>query len=556
VPTNIAEEHSRRLRELVRRVPAATIPQPANFYEAVQHPDYGLLWRMAIKEELDTLNKNGVIRWYVPRPRGVRAITARWVFAVQGHGDGTLRRFKARLVARGFDQKYGVHYLTTFAPTASLDSIRFALAYATLRSWPVFHLDVKGAYHFGSFEEGIRVYMEQPPGLQLYPDEDVVCELLRPLYGTKQGGACWSEKADRDLRELGYDSSPHEHCLYAHKGPDGSLDSLVVRETDDYLFVGPQDALDQFMEEMCKRVEIVNLGELDHYFGMTINRNVDNGTTAIHQSGYIADMLQRFDPDNVLRNNTTPFNMNLKRILDQEPNATDVCTMPRYRELLGSLLYLGICTRPDILYPVAYLSQFTNKHTKLHWKALVGVLRYVKATRHYRIIYRADGGGLRAFCDSSYGDDVPSRRSTNGHLLLLAGGPVVFFSSRARIVCLSTCEAEFVALAPCGQTCAWALGIARHLGPRELAVCTDDTDCIAIFCDNNGARHWATNPGSGRKHSKHIDIRYKYILQLCNDRVVKVKYIASKENPADMLTKPVDAKLLQYFCITIGMQDV
>jgi len=546
-------DYQKLLEELSCTVAASSIPQPATFDEAVQHPKYGLAWKIAIKEELDTLNKNSVIRWYVPRPENTRVISTRWVFAVQRHGDGKFRRFKARLVARGFDQKYGVHFFMSFAPTASLDAIRFAIAYATIRGWRIFHLDVKGAYHFGTFEEGIRVFIEQPPGLQLYPPEQVVCELLRPLYGTKQGGACWSLKADQDLYDLGYYSSPHEHCLYIHKDKDGNVDSMIVRETDDYLFVGCDRTLDTFMAEMKRRVDIINLGELDHYFGMTIERDIETGQTAVHQAGYIDDLFKRFDDGNVLRKNQSPFNMNLKRILDQDPDPADIVYMPRYRELVGSLLYLSICTRPDIIYPVAYLSQFVVQHTKAHWKALVGVLKYVKGTQYKKMVYRKDGGGLTAYCDSSYADDVKTRRSTNGHVLLLAGAPVVFYSARARIVCLSTCEAEYVALSPCGQTCAWIFGILKSIGDAELARCTNDKDYIPVFCDNNGARHWATNAGAGRRYSKHIDIRYKYITQLCRDRVVKVKYVPSKDNPADMFTKPVDGNLLRKYCAFINL---
>ena len=138
------------------------IPEPTTYREAVVHPE----WQLAMAEEIAALERTGT--WeIVPLPPQIRPITCKWVYKVKTRSDGTLERYKARLVARGFQQEHGRDYDETFAPVAHMTTVRTLLAVASVRHWSVSQLDVKNAFLNGELRE--EVYMQPPPGYMQPP---------------------------------------------------------------------------------------------------------------------------------------------------------------------------------------------------------------------------------------------------------------------------------------------------------------------------------------------------------------------------------------------------
>jgi hypothetical protein len=183
----------------------AALHEPHSYREASTNP----LWQDAMKEELDELHKNHT--WdLVDLPRGKSVVWCKWVYKIKTCSDGTVDRYKARLVARGFTQEYGVDYDETFAPVARLSSVRALLAVAASRHWSLSQMDVKNAFLNGNLSE--EVYMQPPPGLSSPPNK--VCRLRRALYGLKQAPRAWFAKFCATISGLGYsissyDSVPH-----------------------------------------------------------------------------------------------------------------------------------------------------------------------------------------------------------------------------------------------------------------------------------------------------------------------------------------------------------
>jgi len=158
------------------------LSEPTSYRDAIQHQE----WQHAMAEEIAALERTGT--WdLVPIPAHVHPITCKWVYKVKTRSDGSLECYKARLVARGFQQEHGRDYDETFAPVAHMTTVRTLLAVASVREWSISQLDVKNAFLNGELSE--EVYMQPPPGYSV--SEGMICRLRRSLYGLKQAPRAW-----------------------------------------------------------------------------------------------------------------------------------------------------------------------------------------------------------------------------------------------------------------------------------------------------------------------------------------------------------------------------
>lgn len=165
---------------------------PHTIQEALIDPD----WKKAVQDEINALVKNGT--WTITKlPIGKRPVGCKWVFTIKHKADGSVERFKACLVAKGFTQSYGIDYQETFALVAKLNTIRVLFSLAATRDWPLHQLDVKNAFMNGDFEE--EVYMDIPPGFENSSNQDKVCRLKKSLYGLKQSPRAWFGKFTKSI---------------------------------------------------------------------------------------------------------------------------------------------------------------------------------------------------------------------------------------------------------------------------------------------------------------------------------------------------------------------
>ena len=154
-----------------------------------------------MQEEYSSIMKNDV--WeVVPRPEGKAVVTSRWLYKVKHATDGSIEKFKARFVARGFSQVEGVDYEDTFALVARYTSIRSIISIAAEMGWKIHQMDVKTAFLNGFIQE--EVYIEQPQGFEAHGKEAHVCRLKKALYGLKQAPRAWYSRIDMYLQEMGF----------------------------------------------------------------------------------------------------------------------------------------------------------------------------------------------------------------------------------------------------------------------------------------------------------------------------------------------------------------
>ena len=168
-------------------------------------------WRAAMIEEMEALSKNKT--WVLtPLPRGKKAVSCKWVYTVKQNAEGKIERYKARLVARGYSQTYGIDYDETFAPVAKMNTVRILISCAANFGWPLHQLDVKNAFLHGDLKE--EVYMDIPPLLSTAETVGKVCRLKKALYGLKQSPRAWFTSLDGLCVTWGMDNAMVTiHCF-------------------------------------------------------------------------------------------------------------------------------------------------------------------------------------------------------------------------------------------------------------------------------------------------------------------------------------------------------
>ena len=208
-----------------------------------------------------------------------------------------------------------------------------------------------------------------------------------------------------------------------------------------------------------------------------------------------------------------------------------------YRSAFGNLLYLAICTRPDILLSVSRAAKRNDKPTYEDWENVIRILRYLKGTINYGIKI-TNNKKLNIYADSDFAGDTETRRSTTGFLFTIGNAPISWYSKLQHCVATSTAEAEYYALSECAKHALWYMNVVN-----ELNIYTKSVD---IYIDNKAAIHNSINQSINRR-SKHIDIRYHYIRELINDNKIKLSYIRSNDNVADGFTKYLNGPQMDKF---------
>ncbi|KAI5323399.1 hypothetical protein L3X38_032471 [Prunus dulcis] len=175
---------------------------------------------------MEALNKNAT--WeLVPLPKGKNKVRCRWVFTLKHKADGSIDRYKARLVAKSYTQTYGVDYTETFAPVAKLNTVRILLFLAANHDWPLLQFDVKNAFLHGDLKE--EIYMDPPPGIPVTSKEGMVCKLRKSLDGLKQSLRAWFGRFAASMRKSGYVQSNSYYTLFLERRKEtGMLDCKPI----------------------------------------------------------------------------------------------------------------------------------------------------------------------------------------------------------------------------------------------------------------------------------------------------------------------------------------
>lgn len=506
--------------------------EPSSYQQALKDENCDK-WKIAMKEEYDALIKNDT--WdLVERPPNKKLVDNRWVYKVKENNVNLPVRFKARLVARGFTQQYGVNYNETFSPVVRFTSIRVILAVAAQRRMHMKQFDVKTAFLNGDLKE--TVYMEQPVGFR--DGSNRVCKLKRSLYGLKQASRCWNEKFTSFIKLFGFKQSRADPCVYVSKKNEALI--FLAIHVDDGLVVGENpDDIKSVMQHLGEHFEIKEM-DVSCFLGLEILQNA-NGSIFVHQSAYAEKVLRKFNMQNCERV-CTPSDANQNLHDFTESSASNY----PYRELVGSLMYLAVGTRPDIAHAVGVASRFLDKPMIVHERAAKRILKYLKGSLNFGILFsNSKINELGAYSDADFAGDVETRKSTSGYAFIYCGGIISWSSERQKSVSLSTTESEYIAASQCVKELVWLRQILCEI--LELKSIE-----IVLYMDNQSAIRLIKNP-EFHKRTKHIDVRYHFIREKYENNLFTLNYISTNEMIADVFTKALPAQKFNFLRNKLGL---
>ncbi|KAI3715123.1 hypothetical protein L6452_22092 [Arctium lappa] len=450
-------------------------------------------WIEAMQEELLQFKLQDV--WdLVDLPKGHRAIGTKWIFRNKRDERGIVIRNKARLVAQGYTQEEGIDYEEVFAPVARIEAIRLFLAYASYMNFKVYQMDVKSAFLYGSIEE--EVYVCQPPGFEnpSYPDR--VYKLKKALYGLHQAPRAWYDTLSSYLLDNGFERGVIDKTLFIKRKKKDIL--LVQIYVDDIIFGSTRDNMcKEFEDLMHQRFKMSSMGELTFFLGLQVQQKSDG--IFICQSKYVQDILTKFGFSDS-KPASTPMETHKQITADLEGEDMDV---HHYRSMIGSLMYLT-ASRPDIMFPFCVCK-----------------------------IPNSDLGGANL-----------DRKSTSGGCQFLGARLVSWQCKKQTTVSTSTTEAEYIAAASCCAQVLWIQNQMLDYGVTFLHT--------PIFIDNSSAISIVNNPVKHSK-TKHIEIRYHFIRDCNEKKLVQLVKVHTDNQFADLFTKAFDVGRFTFLVTSVGM---
>ncbi|CAI7879708.1 unnamed protein product [Closterium sp. NIES-53] len=458
---------------------APDIPTPRSYTEAIEGP-YSSQWQAAMDAEMASWKSTGTYVEEVPPPR-VNIVIGMWILRVK-RPLGSPPVFKARYVARSFSQRQGVDFFQTFSPTPKMTTLRVLLHVAAQRDYELHSLDFNTAFLQGSLLE--EIWLRRPPGFTGSFPAGTQWSLRRPIYGLRQAPREWHDTLRTTLAALGFAPSTSDPSLFLRT--DTTLPPFyVLVYIDDLVFAtADTEALAHVKSELQKRHTCTDLGELTSYLGLRITRDRAQCTITLTQSHMVQQILQRFG-----FTYSSPLSTPLPtgHSLSAPPSNESVELSGPYPELVGCLMYLMTCTRPDLAYPLSLLARYVapGRHRKVHLDAAKRVLRYLCSTLGMGLVL---GGRARVVltghADASWVDDLATQRSSQGYTFILGSGSVSWRSIRSSSVLSSSCEAEIYAGAMAAQELRWLTYLLADLGeaPRSPLVLYVDNKAMLALC--------------------------------------------------------------------------
>ncbi|GKC38531.1 ribonuclease H-like domain-containing protein [Tanacetum coccineum] len=506
-------------------------PLPKSYRDAFSDPN----WQNAMRDEYSALIKNRT--WVlVPRPTDTNIVRCMWLFRHKHLADGTLSRYKARLVANGSTQLEGVDVDETFSPVVKPGTIRTVLSLAASRHWPIHQLDVKNAFLHGDLSE--TVYMHQPPGFRdsKYPDH--VCLLQRSLYGLKQAPRAWFQRFASYITRVGFHSSRCDSSLFIYKhGLDTAY--LLLYVDDIVLTASSQPLLQRIIASLHQEFSMTDLGSLNYFLGISVTR--DSSGMFLSQKKYAVEILERAHMANC-NPCRTPVDTESKLGNDGDP----VSDPTLYRSLAGSLQYLTF-TRPDISYAVQQVCLHMHDPREPHFSALKRILRYVRGTLDYGLqLFSSSTTSLVAYSNADWVGCPTTRRSTSGYCVFLGNNLLSWSAKRQPTLSRSSAEAEYRGVVNAVVETCWLRNLLRVLH-------TPLSSATLVYCDNVSAVYLSSNPVQHQR-MKHIEIDINFVRDLVAAGQVRVLHVPSRYQYADIFTKELPSALFEEFRTSLSVR--
>ena len=503
-------------------------------------------WKEAMEREIRELL--GRKTWEaVTIPHGRKATKSRWVFACKYLSDGTVERFKARFVVCGYSQIYGVDYEQSFSSTMRATTFRTLVALAAQENLRAEHIDISNAFCQADID-GVDIWVEPPRGFESLCGKGQGLKLRKALYGTKQASYLWQQTLSKWLSSQGFVRSTTDPCVFVKKENGRRLivgcyvdDLIILHDPSSKMFDAFKRA---FLQSYGGRFDGKHIGALEWFLGVKVDQRED-GSILINQSKYINDLLNKFMPnsDTVAFSRKIPYTVDGIKSLTEASSDEEIERMRKlpYLPLVGALLYLSVMSRPDIAFHMSVLCSFMQNPSLKCYEAAQSVLLYVGSTRHLSIKYSRtfavpesmhawrdhihSNYGFHGFSDASW--TVP--KSTGGHAVFLAGGPIAWSSRKLNIVCDSVALAEYSAVSGASKEITFIRNLLSELG-------VSINGPVILGVDNSAAIKISEQRGVS-KLTKHFAFAALRIRDEVEHLRLRCWHVDTEEQTADIFTK-------------------
>jgi len=511
---------------------STSITEPKDYDEAMARPaKEAAEWKKATDSEWESWKKKEVFEW-VHAPAGAQVIDLKLVYKLKLDAFNIPVRYKARLVARGFQQT-GVEMIDAFAPMAHPTTIRLLVSIAAANGWDIKQSDISTAYLSAELPE--TIYLAPPKGMER--SDGKVMALRRAVYGLATSGALWHSCFVDKMSKFGMVPITDDDTIFRVKktDKDGKERELIVAiVVDDCMMTGDSEELRlEWVEFMRGFFELTYDGDLQYYLGVRYERSA-KGIKA-SQTAYLERCLARLGKTNC-NSSPTPMDARFAVTPDDIDEHPDPAVLQLFQSMIGCLIYLSVWTRLDIAYAVNVLARFMAKPTKALITAAKRAFRYLRGTPsrgiHFPVNYTGPFGKhvLYAYADASDSDCKITARSTGGHILFVNGAPIAWKSGRQPLVTLSSAESEYVQATSACTEIIYVRSLLERAGIPQAAT--------ILYDDNQAAIEMSKKP-CHRQRSKHIRRRFHFVRDCCLDGTVKLIHVRSEWNAADAFTKPL-----------------
>ena len=509
------------------------VPDPAHYGEAMRQAD-SAEWIEAMEQEAQAIVINDTFSLVQQRDitPGAKPLRTRFVYARKYDASGACVRHKARLVADG-SRQHGMGVAETFAPVSTQAAIRVMTALAAHYGLCTRTVDIKNAYLEAPIDKEtfIQLPASWPAHLGNTADGDgpVYARLNKGLYGLRKAGQLFNTELNAHLEAYGLRRCLSDPCCYVLEAQEQTVLWLTCHVDDCLIWAVSDSDIDNLVHHLEARFQLRDLGKTT--FALGIEFDFGDGYARLAQTAYVEQMLERYGLSgcNPVGTPLVP-NTHLAGAEDGAQLLGDE-QHKLYQQLVGSLQYASICTRPDISAAVGQLSRQVARPTQEHLDAARHVLKYLSGTKTMGITYRRSSTPfeLVAWCDANFAPMEHGSRSTTGLVMMLGGAAVYWRSVRQGLVSLSSCEAEYGALTEAARECLWLRGLLAELGVGMDGATT-------IMEDNTGTMAIASTPVTNGR-SKHIALRVNFVRQHLRLADVKLQHCATRDQCADLLTK-------------------
>ena len=509
-------------------------PDKMTLAQARREPDWPA-FDTAVRAEMEALWDNGTFE-LVELPAGAAVLPFQILCERKRGPSGEVARHKGRGVACGNHQVYGRDFSEVWAPVVRRATLLCLLSYAAAEGMGMYQLDVETAFLNGPVDE--ELYVRLPKGYERGRSGQVL-RLRKALYGLRQAARQWYLELVKLMDRMGMRQCVADPCLFMRDEAGGRVYLLVY--VDDILLIAKSaERISAMKAQVMGAFRSRDIGKPVFFLGLHLDHDALSGHLLVSQRQYVHRLAERYG---LAEAKPLHVPMAPGTVMQKAGEPLPQDGVERYQALVGALLYVATCTRPDVSFAVGRLARYGAAPTVQHEAAALRVLRYLRGTaaRGLRFGPRAP---LVGYCDADYAGDVDTRRSTSGYVFVLNGAAVSWASKVQPTVAVSTTEAEYIAAATAAREAVWL---------RQLLLdATGEGGPVNLMSDNQSAIHLMHNPG-GTARSMHIDVAHHFV----RDRVARgdlvVRYISTTEMAADAMTKALPRQLLGGCCVTFGM---